>query len=160
MSILSFLAGETIAAGDVVYVDSTGLLHKAIALSLHQAAAVGISIDSGTAGSLLRVNEDFTYSGLSGLVPGEYQYVSAITSGQLQNYTTFINDISLTSLSPIYLSIVGRAISPTTVEVERSKPISINNPSPISLLLLEASTVFVLDAILQEDGSTIDLETV
>ena len=158
MSISSFLAGETIAAGDVVYVSSAGLLYKASALTLSQAAAVGISIDSGTAGSLLRVNEDSTYSGLSGLVPGEYQYVSALASGQVQNYTAFINDVSLTSLSTVFLSIVGRAISTTSVEVERAKPIAFYNPTEV--LLLETSAGLTLDAILQEDGSTIDLETV
>jgi hypothetical protein len=158
MSISSFLAGETIAAGDVVYVSSTGFIYKASALTFNQAAAIGISMDSGTAGSLLRVNEDSTYSGLSGLVPGEYQYVSALTSGQLQNYTDFIADVSLTSLSDAYLSIIGRAISTTSVEVERAKPIAFYNPT--SVLLLETSAGLTLDAILQEDGSTIDLETV
>jgi hypothetical protein len=158
MSISSFLAGETIAAGDVVYVSSTGFIYKASALTFNQAAAIGISMDSGTAGSLLRVNGDSTYSGLSGLVPGDYQYVSLLASGQLQTYDAFFADLQLTALPDAYLSIVGRAITTSNVEVERSKPFSLLNPT--SVLLLETNTGLTLDAILQEDGSTIDLETV
>ena len=158
MSISSFLAGETIAAGDVVYVSSTGFIYKASAFTFNQAAAIGISMDSGTAGSLLRVIGDSTYSGLSGLVPGDYQYVSLLASGQLQTYDAFFADLQLTALPSAYLSIVGRAITTSNVEVERSKPFSLLNP--VSVLLLETSAGLTLDAILQEDGSTIDLETV
>ena len=156
MAITSFTAGEAISAGNAVFVSSSGFLYKSTAVYLDQASVVGLSIDSGSAGALIRVNSDDIYTSASGLTPGEYRYVSILTSGQTVSYAGWASDLALTSYDGAYLTIVGRAITSSGVEVETSKPLFIANPT--SVFLLETSTGGFLDAILQEDGSTINLE--
>ena len=156
MAITSFTAGEAISAGNAVFVSSSGFLYKSTAVYLDQASVVGLSIDSGSAGALIRVNSDDIYTSASGLTPGEYRYASILTSGQTVSYAGWASDLALTSYDGAYLTIVGRAITSSGVEVETSKPLFIANPT--SVFLLETSTGGFLDAILQEDGSTINLE--
>lgn len=157
MAITSFTAGEAISAGNVVYVGSNGFLYKGSSLYFNQASVVGLAIDSGAAGSLIRVNSDAIYPSASGLTPGEYRYVSLLISGAHIPYSTWASDLALTAYDGAYLTVVGRAISASGVEVETSKPLFISNPT--SVILLETSAGAILDAMLQEDGSTIDLET-
>ena len=157
MAITSFRAGEAISAGDAVSLNTAGLLFKANATVFEQASTIGLAIDSGAVGSLIRVNNDSIYTSASGLTPGEFNYVSLLTSGALVSYSTLEVDLSLTSYPGAYLAPVGRALSNTSLDVEVSKPVFIVNTT--SLLLLESSPSTLLDAILQEDGSTIDLES-
>ena len=157
MAITSFRAGEAISAGDAVSLNTAGLLFKANAAIFEQASTIGLAIDSGSAGSLIRVNNDSIYAEASGLTPGQLNYVSLLTSGALVSYSTFETDLALTSYPGAYLAPVGRALSPTALGVDVSKPLFITNTT--SLLLLETSPATLLDAILQEDGSTIDLES-
>lgn len=156
MAIASFRAGETIAAGDAVYVGSNSLIYKASALNTTQASVGGIAIDGGSAGALIRVNADSIYSGLSGLTTNEYQYLSITTSGALVDYAGWSAELATISADG-YLTNVGRATSPSTLAVEIQPPVLVVNPT--SVLLLESSTGLTIDAILLEDGSTIDLET-
>ena len=155
MAIASFQAGEAISAGDAVYTSFDSLIFKASAFNATQATVVGIAIDSGSPGSLVRVNTDAIYTGYSGLTPGELLYVSVSTSGQLVNYTNWFNELSNTT-TDAYLTSVGRSVTTSGVGVEVSKPLYITNP--VSNLLLESASAFVADAILLEDGSRIDLE--
>jgi hypothetical protein len=60
------------------------------------------------------------------------------------------------TISP-YQEVVGRAVTTSGLAVEAGKPVYVTNPT--SILLLEDSVALSLDAILLEDGSTIDLET-
>jgi hypothetical protein len=157
MAIASFRAGETIAAGDAVYVDpSDGLIFKASALNATQASVVGVAIDSGSVGTLIRVNADGIYPGLSGLSPGEYQYLSVTTSGALVDYATWSAELATVSVNA-YVTNIGRATSATQLAVEIDPPTLVVNPT--SVLMLESSSGITIDAILLEDGSTIDLET-
>lgn len=156
MAITSFKAGESISAGQAVYVASTGFIYKASSLTQDQASVVGIAVDSGAAGDLLRVNSDAIYSEYSGLTPGDFQYLSITTSGQIVNYATWEAQLANVSINP-YQEVIGRAITSSGVAVEIGKPRYTINPT--SLLLLETSVPLGLDAILLEDGSTIDLET-
>lgn len=157
MAITSFKAGEAISAGDLVYLSSAGLLYKASALFIDQASVVGVAIDSGVSGSLIRVNADSVYPNASGVTPGEYRYLSILVSGQHVPYATWASDLAGTAYEGAYLTNIGRATTTTSVEVEVNKPLYIVNPT--SVLLMESSAGVILDAILQEDGSTIDLET-
>jgi len=157
MAVTSFKAGEAISAGDAVYLSSAGLLYKSSAVLFNQAAAIGLALDSGSAGSLIRVNNDFLYTSASGLTPGEYRYVSILTSGVNVSYNSWLADLSATSYDGAYLTILGRAVSTTSVEVELSRPLFVSNPT--SVILIESSAGAILDAMLQEDGSTIELET-
>ena len=156
MAIASFRAGETIAAGDAVYVSSNGLTYKASGLNLTQASVGGVAIDGGSAGSLIRVNVDSLYENFSGLTPGEYQYLSITTSGALVDYAAWSAELAGITVDG-YLTNVGRATSTTSVAVEIQPPVLVVNPT--SVLLLESSSGLTIDAILLEDGSTIDLET-
>lgn len=157
MAINSFKAGESISAGDAVALNSAGLLVKANALEFDTASVVGVAIDAGAAGSLIRVNADAIYDGGSGFTPGEYRYLSAFASGVNVNYAAWASGLALTAYEGAYLSIVGRALTTTKLEVETSRPLFVTNPT--SVILLESSAGLILDAMLQEDGSTIDLET-
>jgi hypothetical protein len=157
MAINSFIAGETISTGDAVYVNSSGYLYKSIATGFTQSSSVGVAVDAGSSGALIRVNTDAVYAAASGLTAGEYRYISLLTFGQNVPYTTWASELALTAYDGAYLTVLGRATSTTTLEVEISKPLFISNPT--SVLLMETSGGALLDAILQEDGSTIDLET-
>lgn len=156
MAIASFRAGETIAASDAVYVGSNSLIYKASALNTTQASVGGIAIDGGSVGALIRVNTDSIYEGLSGLTPGEHQYLSITTSGALVNYAAWAAEFETVSVDA-YVTNVGRAASTTQLEVEVTPPSLVINPK--SVLMLETSTGIFIDAILLEDGSEIDLET-
>ncbi len=157
MAITSFRAGEAISAGDFVYVSAAGFIYKASAVSQDQASSVGVALDSGSSGSLIRVNSDALYTSFSGLTPGDYQYLSVSSSGSIVSYSGWEASLSTTSYPGAYLTVVGRAVTTTSVEVEISKPLFVVNPT--SIMLLESSVGITLDAILLEDGSTIDLET-
>ena len=155
MALASFRAGEAISAGEALYVSSSGFVYKASAINIDQAAVVGVAIDSGAAGSLIRVNCDNIQATYSGLTPGEYQYLSVANSGQLVNYSTWATELADIS-SDAYLEQIGRAVTTSGVEVEVSRPLYTVNPT--SVLLLESSAGITIDAILLEDGSRIDLE--
>lgn len=129
MAIASFRAGETIAAGDAVYVSSNSLIYKASALNITQASVGGIAIDGGSVGALIRVNIDSIYEGLSGLTPGEYQYLSVTTSGALVDYATWAAEFATVS-GDAYITNVGRAASATQLEVEITPPSLVVNPNP------------------------------
>ena len=157
MAIVSFKAGEDISAGDAVFVSSTGFLYKAIATEFENSSVVGIAINGGSAGSLIRVNADSVYDSSSTFVPGVTQYLSLTTSGAYTDYDSLNSDLGLTSYEGVYLTQVGKALTTSKLEVETSLPFFIRNPT--SIFILESSTGISLDAILLEDGSTISLET-
>jgi hypothetical protein len=156
MAIASFRAGETIAAGSAVYVGANGLIYKASAQNVTQASVGGVAIDGGSAGDLIRVNADGIYTGFSGLTPGQYQYLSITTSGSLVDYAAWSAELNTVSIDA-YLTTIGRVTSTTQFAVEVEPPQFVVNPT--SVLMLEASPAISIDAILLEDGSTIDLET-
>jgi hypothetical protein len=155
MAVAVFRTGEPLSAGDAVYVSPSSFIFKGTGVTESEASVVGVAIDDGTAGQLVRVDLDSVYSGFTGLTPGESLYLSFTTPGAIVDYATWAADLPTVALNP-FLTRVGRAITPSSLEVEISKPVSFLNPTQI--LLLESSTGTFLDAILQEDGSPIDLE--
>jgi len=155
MAFAAFRAGEAISAGDAVYVSSGSLLFKGDGATLTEASIVGVAVDGGVTGQLIRVNLDSVYDGFSGLTPGEYQYLSFTTPGAIVDYDTWVSDVTTVGIDP-FLTRVGRALTSDALEVEVARPVTFTNPTRI--LLLESSTGIALDAILQEDGSFIDLE--
>lgn len=126
MALLSFTAGGSIAVNDVVYVDAVGLAHKASATTQLQATAAGVAIDSGAAGSLIRVNPDGIYANLSGLTPGEIRYIS-LTSGQITTYPTWVAELAASSLPGAYLARAGTAISSSGLDIEFNRPVFVNS---------------------------------
>lgn len=125
MAIASFIAGETISAGDAVYVGANNLIYKAIATNLTQSSVVGVAIDSGQSGALLKINTDALYFSYSGLTAGNTLYLSIANSGQLVSYSTFSSQLASSSLSGAYLESVGRAVSSSGIEIEVGKPVYI-----------------------------------
>ena len=156
MAIASFRAGETISAGDAVYILPTGQIRKAIATNLTQASVGGIAIDSAAEGQLVRVNIDAVYNEYSDLTIGNLQYLSTRVSGQVLEYDAFVSGASL-GAGDAYTTVIGRAVTTSGIAVEISPPEGWTNPN--SRLILESSTTSDIDAILLEDGSFIDLET-
>ena len=128
MAITSFIAGGAISAGDAVSLNTSSLLFRSIASNFEQASTIGIAIDSGVAGSLIRVNNDNIYTSASGLTPGETRYVSLLTSGQHEPYAVWISGLVNTTYSGAYLAPVGKSLSSTSISVETEKPFLINNP--------------------------------
>ena len=156
MAIVSLKAGEAISAGDAVFVSSAGLTFKASAQTFENASVAGVAVNGGVTGDLIRVNSDSVYTSTSAFVAGEIQYLSALASGQYDNYDAVVSGLNASSLEGLYLTEVGRAVTTNKINVERSIPTFLRNTT--SLLLLESSSGLTLDAILQEDGSTIKTE--
>lgn len=128
MAVSSFFAGESISAGQAVYVSPSGYAYKANASNYTQASVAGIAVDNGSNGSLVRVQGDAMYTQYAGLTIGSYRYLSIATSGQLVSYADWATELNATSLSGAYLTNVGRCISTSGVEVELQRPVFVLNP--------------------------------
>lgn len=123
MSLASFIAGESISAGNAVYVDASGFLYKAIATNQLQASVIGVSLDTSQQNNLVRVATDFIYSSSSSLTPGELRYLSVSTSGNVVPYSTWQTELNASTLSGAFLTRVGRALTSTDIDIEVQKPI-------------------------------------
>jgi len=154
-SLVSFRAGQNIAAGDAVTVNPSGLLYKASSISEQTARVVGLAINSGNAQDLVTVNKDSYFAGSSGLTPGEGVYLSVVSGALNPSYASWYNEIQSAPLSSAYITYLGRAATTSGFGVEISKPIFLNITG--GSILLE--TGFVDSYLLAEDGSTIDLES-
>jgi hypothetical protein len=127
MAVAAFAAGELITAGEAVYVSGDGFLYRASAADIASAQTAGIAIDTGNAGTLIRVNADAIYYGYTNLTPGEGHYLSVATSGLIVAYSGWQEEFN-TNAGTAYLQFVGRAISSSGVEVELSPPVQMNYP--------------------------------
>ncbi len=106
---LSVTAGETIAAGDIVYIDSAGAVFKADADAAAK-AAIGFvlsGITSGASGTVYFGSGMIT--GLTGLTPGSLYYLSSTAGGVTTTAPTGTGKIQ---------QIVGRAVSSTVLYFE------------------------------------------
>jgi hypothetical protein len=102
-------ATENIAAGDVVYLSSAGMITKARADAQRDADGVAVeAITSGTSGF-------FAYGGFlggfTGLTPGAVQFLSGVTAGDL------VETPDLESVGASII-IVCRAVSTTEVWID------------------------------------------
>ena len=122
MAVTSFIAGESLSAGDVVHLSSSGFLHKSNGLVLEQASVIGISLDTSSTSSLTRVVTDSIYSSYTSLIPGETRYLALSTSGSLVSYATWQSQFDTLPISGAYLTPVGRAVSTSSLDVEVGKP--------------------------------------
>lgn len=127
MAVASFAAGELIAEGQAVYVGGDGLLYLASASSVTTSSLVGVAIDAGNPGTLIRVNCDALYNGYSNLVPGDRQFLSIATSGQLVSYSGWLSEFN-TGAKDAYLQYAGRAVSSSGVEIEANPPVFVSYP--------------------------------
>ena len=123
MAITSFKAGDAISTGDIVYVDPSGFLYKGLATSPSQSRTVGISLDSASANSLVRVINDSVYQSTLTLTPGAAQYLSITTPGAIVDYSAWQTQFNALSASGAFLTQIGRALTTSNLEVEIQKPI-------------------------------------
>ena len=156
MAIASFRAGETISAGDALFVSSTGLVFKALADTQDHASVVGIAVNGGSAGDLIRVNTDALYESSTSYTPLERLYLSSTVSGTYADYQAVVSGLELTTRPGAFFTEIGSAVTTNKINVEVSLPRYKVNTT--SILLVETSAGLALDAILQEDGTTIKTE--
>jgi hypothetical protein len=122
MAIASFAAGQSLNAGDAVYLTPGGLAFKASGKTKDQASVVGVSLDSGFPGSLVRINLDDVYTSYSNLVPGNSYYLSITNSGALVAYSGWSSEFVAYGQNA-YLQFVGRAVSSSGLSVETGTPV-------------------------------------
>lgn len=123
MAITAFQAGEPVSARDAVYVSSGGFLFKASGATQAESVAVGVALDAGGTGALLRVNADSIVNGFSGLTPGETLYLSIDTPGSVVDYSTWETELAGSAGPGAFLTSVGRCLSTTALEVEIERPV-------------------------------------
>lgn len=127
-SLVSFRAGQAIAAGDVVTINASGLLYKASALSPSTARVVGLAITAGDVNDLVTVSKNSYFAAVSGLTPGSSVYLS-ITSGVLNpSFASWFTQVQAASLSGAYITNLGRAVTTSGLSIEISKPLFVNVP--------------------------------
>lgn len=121
LSLLTFdlVAAETIAAGQLVGINSAGTLNLADADATHSASAtnraIGFAVRGGAAGATIAVSPIGTVSGLSGLTAGGIAYLSATAGG----YTT-----TQPTTATHTVQMVGIATSTSSVAVMMSAPLA------------------------------------
>jgi hypothetical protein len=153
MAIVSFRAATAITAGQPVTVGSGGTIYPSSATNLTNAKCVGLAIDTGDSGGLIRVNKDYLFNSLSGLTAGVNCYL-ALASGVINpSYSALDAEVSASVfVDSFYIVTLGRAVSASGLNVEIATPISTSLPT----LTLEGSGA--VGALLAETGATIDLE--
>ena len=126
MGLVSFRAAQTITSGNFLRVTSNGLAHPASAGDESSAIAIGVAMNSAEAQDLVLVNKDYVYDGLPSLTPGEKVYL-ALDSGQYYtSYEAFDVALSGSTLSGMYLTELGTAITTEKLHVQIKLPVFIN----------------------------------
>lgn len=106
------LAGETIVAGEVVYLNAAGRYMKALANGTAiQAEVVGIAINGAGDGQPLQVVVKGTVNGLTGLKPGSIYALANVAGDVADVYSTDLTE------DTSYVSVVGVATTATAMKV-------------------------------------------
>ena len=159
MAIVSLVAGETITAGQAVYINTSGLALRAQADGgdLQLAAVAGVAQDTVNEGESFRCNVDsVSVIPNATFTPGTALFLHPSDDGELAEYPVFASGVEVTSAVGLYLTRIGTALTADRVAVELKRPIFINNTT--SIILMETASGLVVDAILDEDGFRIDTE--
>ena len=126
MGLVSFRAGQTITSGNFLRATTDGFAHPATAGNKAGATAIGVAINSAEANDVVLVNKDYIYDGLPSLTPGEKVYL-ALDSGQhYTSYDAFDVALSGSTLSGMYLTELGTAITSQKLHVQIQLPVFIN----------------------------------
>ena len=159
MAIVSLVAGETITAGQAVYINTSGLALRAAAdgADFQSAAVAGVAEDTVTEGQSFRCNVDsVSVIPSAAFTPGTALFLHPSNDGELAEYAVFASGVENTAAGGLYLTRIGTALTADRVAVELKRPIFINNTT--SVILMESASGLVVDAILDEDGFRIDTE--
>ena len=126
MGLVSFRAGQPITSGNFLRVTTNGLAYPATCGNKPGATAIGVAINSAEADDVVLVNKDYIYDGLPALTPGEKIYL-ALDSGQhYTSYEAFDVALSGSTLSGMYLTELGTAITTEKLHVQIKLPVFIN----------------------------------
>ena len=155
MAVVTLIAAEDISTWDAVYVTDAGKVAKAIATARATASVAGFALNAAATDSLVRVDVDGVAIGFTGLIPGDYRYLSLVNAGELCSFTEFAADIARITVNG-FLTNVGQVISPTSISISIEPPQAV--PNPFNFLLLESSDITTVNGLLLENGSFIDLE--
>lgn len=79
----SYVAGENLAARDMVYISSADNVSKAQGDTAVKAQAIGFAVATATATNPVQVQEDGVLPGFTGLTAGARYYLSAATAGAI-----------------------------------------------------------------------------
>ena len=159
MAIVSLVAGETITAGQAVYINSSGLALRTQADggNIDLAACAGVAQDTVLEGQSFRCNVDSVSTIPSAsFTPGTALFLHPSNDGALAEYDVFSSGVAATSAVGLYLTRVGTALTSDRLAVELKDPY-------LSITLhrsffMETASGLVVDAILDEDGFRIDTE--
>ena len=116
----TYTAGENIAAGDLVYLNSSGQLMKADANTIGKEAIGFCQAAIASAASGLMYRDQGQITGLTGLTAGSLYALSNTTAGGVLLAST----ISLTS--PDFFQAVGRATSTTVLQFKAGPTILVS----------------------------------
>lgn len=130
-------AGEDLIQGDVVYASGAGVAVKAAALSGIDSNfyyPIGVAATSATTGTEVQINldgvvviADANITAETQLVPGRDYFLSKYV-GQITQYSTASGVIIASGTNQYGASVrIGRAVSPSELEVEIQPPILLVN---------------------------------
>lgn len=156
MALTIFRAGESIDVGDVVAVTSDSVARKAVVGDATRFKAVGVAISSGAPQAPFQVVVDGEVHTFTGLVPGQFLYLSNTPGGYYTSYAPIVSGLSDTLYGAANLAPFARAISSSGVVLQPST--SLLASVGASYIVTEESPVEGIYTILTEDGDIIEQE--
>jgi hypothetical protein len=151
-----FRAGENINAGDIVAVTSNSVARKAVVGDATRFKAVGVAITSGPAGSPFQVIVDGEVHTFSGLVPGDFLYLSNTPGSYYTSYYPIVSGLSDTLYGSANVAPFARAISTSGAVLQPST--SLLADVGAAYIVTEDTPIEGIYTILTEDGSIIEQE--
>ncbi len=156
MALTVFRAGENINVGDVVAVTTNSVARKAVVGDATRFKAIGVAITSGASQAPFQVIVDGEVHTFSGLVPGDYLYLSNTPGSYYTSYYPIISGLSDTLYSLANVAPFARAISSSGVVLQPSASLLADVTVPY--VVTEDSPIEGIYTILTEDGSIIEQE--
>ena len=156
MALTIFRAGENIDVGDIVAVTSDSVARKAVVGDATRFKAIGVAISAGTTGAPFQVVVDGEVHTFSGLVPGDFLYLSNTAGSYYTSYYPIVSGISDTLYGSANVAPFARAISSSGVVLQPSISLLADVGTPY--IATEDTPVEGIYTILTEDGSIIEQE--
>ena len=156
MALTIFRAGESISVGDVVAVTSDSVARKAVVGDATRFKAVGVAVGSAETGKPLEVIVDGEVHTFSGLVPGDFLYLSNTAGSYYTSFYPIVSGISDTLYGSANVAPFARAISTSGVVLQPSASLLADVGVPY--IATEDTPIEGIYTILTEDGSIIEQE--
>lgn len=156
MALTIFRAGESINVGDVVAVTSNSVARKAVVGDATRFKAIGVAISSAVPSAPFQVVVDGEVHTFSGLVPGDFLYLSNTPGSYYTSYYPIVSGISDTLYGSANVAPFARAISTSGVVLQPST--SLLADVGAAYIVTEDTPVEGIYTILTEDGAIIEQE--